>query len=615
MPVVPRYDSLSTAPAVSQGDINPGDTSGASQVARQQLGGLGEALSNAGGALGNIALDMAKRENTTAVFKAEALLTDTAQQMHADVMNRQGENAKGASKFAQQWWDEAPAKLIDGLSNDAQKEAFGRIVAQKRIASIGTATEHEFKQVRIAEAQAADASIKNSISTIAADALNGKTPDTQGSAAQVEYQRMLSTFEALAASQGMGADAKANARLMITTQANKEIIQGLADKDPDAAKAWFYGHKKEIDGVQHAELEKALEASGMDVKRQHAIDYMSAQGFDVDRGLDYIKANFTGKERDQIESGWMAENARREQAKNLKEQKIYEPIQLALGDAEAGRRLISNKEQSALLSSLRSQSPEMYDKAAGEIAQHNNRIRAEWRANESHMRAMAASSPDKAINAVNLEIDMYRNPDKYKNAEQFQTFIGQALRENKITPAEAGQAVTRWKDINDPKKAADASWFKLTDDELEAAAWKSGVLPRGTPFAKANEDQQNNYMAFRIGLLSRINDFEATQLQGKRKASQQEIKTITDSYLIDKVYTPGRVYGENQYQISQVPEKNLRDAYVRVGDKTVKLNEIPPDARAEAVQYMRRRGIPVTQQGIAELWVRFNNTQKPRNAK
>ena len=145
--------------------------------------------------------------------------------------------------------------------------------------------------------------------------------------------------------------------------------------------------------------------------------------------------------------------------------------------------------------------------------------------------------------------------------------------------------------------------FFTENEVVQKAAVEFGIIPNDGK--KPVGDNAVKLTNFEREVQRQVRAFEATTLQGKRAASIDELQVIVDRIGKDKVYVD--VVGfDPQIPSIAVNQKDLGKTYVTVGSKKEKvyLNSIPPGQRAEIGAALRRQGVPITQQAIADLWVR-----------
>lgn len=101
---------------------------------------------------------------------------------------------------------------------------------------------------------------------------------------------------------------------------------------------------------------------------------------------------------------------------------------------------------------------------------------------------------------------------------------------------------------------------------------------------------------------------DAEQTRLKRSLSMTEKQAILDGMLIDKAFVDSWGSDENK-PVLLMSEDDLKSAYVKVGQEEVRLAQIPAGERAKITSALKTRGMPVTEQAIAELWIKAG---KPR---
>lgn len=587
-------------------------------VAGAQTQQLAQGLQQAGAATARIAADMAQVRVNDALNKAARLRQQLTFDPAVGFANIKGENAmrrpddkslvqeygdkygEGLAKIeadlpemARGMFREAADRLRVQFDGDVLRHAGGEWQEYRKGVLAGTLdTAHDEAATAWGDAGRRDAALARIRAAV------WELGNTQGwSAAQIDAATALEMGKAHGAVLDAMLDAPGGVKL---------------------ARDYFATNGEQMDAASRRRAEKALKIADDIERRQGIIDKLHVDGADAKAGLDFIQQNYQGAERDQLEQAWLVDNQRKDQAARMKTAKITKPIQLALGDAEVSRRTFSQSETRALLAPLRNDPDgvEVYDEWAGKIAAHNRQIITQARADADRVRSLASDSKNVAANALKIRLDMVKNPDRYRG-DTFGDQIPDLVRQGAISPADGKQLLNEWEKLRSGQDEESRTWLKLADDELEAAAWKSGILTRGVTFNKANERQQAAYMQFRADVMARISAFERVGLGGKRRATPQEVQQQIDGYLMDKVFVPGgwtwtgydkTKIGDARPVRELAPDQAAR-AVVMVGGQQVKLADIPADFRAEATRALTQRRRPVTQQAIAELWV-WEQSQK-----
>lgn len=140
-----------------------------------------------------------------------------------------------------------------------------------------------------------------------------------------------------------------------------------------------------------------------------------------------------------------------------------------------------------------------------------------------------------------------------------------------------------------------------TDNRMKQAAIAAGILPAD---GKADEDQAVQFAQFQQTIDMKVRQFERNDLQGKRKANSEELQRIIDTTMLDKAFVPNRAWFDKAKPVSLMTPEDQARAYVEVSGEEVALSQIPVSQRALITSKLQQRGLPITEQAIAELWVR-----------
>lgn len=145
-----------------------------------------------------------------------------------------------------------------------------------------------------------------------------------------------------------------------------------------------------------------------------------------------------------------------------------------------------------------------------------------------------------------------------------------------------------------------------TANRVKKAAIDAGLLPAA---GKANDNEVKAFAQFERLVDDRVRQFEATDLQGKRKANSAELQQIVDGTLMDKVFVSRTGWFDREVIAGVAAPEDLPRAYVNVGGQEVRVAQIPANQRAVIASKLQSRGLPVTEQRIAELWVAAGRPQ------
>lgn len=617
MPVVPYQRQVSPTGAPTPQMVSPqlGD---AGAQARE----TGQGLSNLGQSISKIELDAANEANqlrvqdagNAAVTGFTELSTQFNQLRGADAM-KPDDNGKSPLQNYQEQLQGKLRAIRDGLGNDAQRQAFDLHAAQLTQRFNASATTHIVGQQKVYDDSVQDGSIAASRQMIAADPAN---PDA------VDQGINAINFAVARKAQGLAPEYVKALQDEATSKTHADTIKTLLDSNnAEGALAYFDRYKDTIDPLSRATIKDKLDKEAAVTLSIKAVDSVwTGQGpkeatdpvmlADMETALrekygkdpDTLRASIADLR--QRASAW---NAQQAELKASNASKIWQLVDAGQGIAAIRQtpewRAMSGTEQHEIIARIESEQTTRANRAAALSARELTDLQRQDRmAFMTHADSfLKDSDPAYLIGVSRATIEAKRT--QY-GAEKTQELLN------------------RWDSIDraGPKRDANITAIKLTDDEMEAAAWKNGILPAGKTFAKASAAQQEQYMQFRDGVQARINDYEQTHLEGKRKATQQEIRQVMDSFLTDKAFVPGG-WTWNGYDRNKVTDPtplykmtpdDLAKASVMVGDQRVKLADIPPDFRTTASRALVSRGRPVTQQAIADMWMWQQNQSKSKIA-
>lgn len=191
-----------------------------------------------------------ERENHTVAFQTEANLKTEFAKYDAELRKAsQGVNAKGYAEKVNAWWAEQGKKAGGNLTN-AQRELVGRSLAAAQTQAFAGALNYQNGELERAEGDAFNASQLAEIQRAAASGDPAVAMTSSSMLRDRNAQR--------GAAKGWSPEQIADANMKATTALHANMLQGMQQKDPTAALAYFNANKGEIDGTRHAEIERAL---------------------------------------------------------------------------------------------------------------------------------------------------------------------------------------------------------------------------------------------------------------------------------------------------------------------------------------------------------------------
>jgi hypothetical protein len=124
------------------------------------------------------------------------------------------------------------------------------------------------------------------------------------------------------------------------------------------------------------------------------------------------------------------------------------------------------------------------------------------------------------------------------------------------------------------------------------------------PFDPTKTEKQRR----ELGLLKDAVDqgISVFQTTNKREATYEEKRQLMQEIIDNKVMVDINWGRDLSKPLAMLTPDELKNAYVTVGDKEIKLSDIPPEFIVKTMRKLKADGFPVTQQNIAEAYVRSN---------
>lgn len=292
MAIVPRI----TVPTVAGASLL--DVSGGPQATAASFGGIQArqlgALAGAVGTAANVMADLQEQEDANEVLRAETDLKARIAQRQLEFKDRRGQNAWGLTEEATTAWDETYTEINSGLGTARQQQMLEQRTANTRLSFFESMSAHERGQRREALEANAKANMQSTVSFATANANN---PDVLAES-RADIKRQISF---LAQSNGWSPERREAELTAELTNLHTQVIQELAQESPVAATAYFKVAKKEIDGTQHAELDKFLSGARDRVVAQQAGDKAIGLGMSEEEALADARKKHEGKQREEVE--------------------------------------------------------------------------------------------------------------------------------------------------------------------------------------------------------------------------------------------------------------------------------------------------------------------------
>lgn len=148
---------------------------------------------------------------------------------------------------------------------------------------------------------------------------------------------------------------------------------------------------------------------------------------------------------------------------------------------------------------------------------------------------------------------------------------------------------------------------KIPEATIESDLFNNTLLKNGqTSLVNPKDDESKRQLIELRSKFKVLIDAEQTRL--KRGLSMTEKQAVLDGMMIDKAFVDS--WGPDVTKpMALMSADDMANAYVIVGEDQVRLATIPAGERSKIMMALKTRGMPVTEQAIAELWVKAG---KPR---
>ena len=557
--------------------------------AAKQEAAFGAAAMNAGiGAL-EIQRKMKERDDADLVFRAETSLKENYLAYEADAREkRQGRFAKDLTADTNKWWDDETKKQSEELKSPEARRTFVKRATNARLASLDGVSKWESAQLEKSHDDAWRADKNITTSTAAQNPTQANV-----NAARDELGR-LNRYQA--ARKGWDAATLENETLKDTTALHENVIKSMAQTDPVGAAAYFEANKKEIDGKRHDEIGKfAKDVSanaigsevGQAIWKQHG-----PKGDNEPASLDEMEK----KAREALKGNEPALKAAissiKEQTaafdKGARERAAYNAAAVSTA-AMAGKSLtqIQAMPEFRLLDGTRQT----------QMIEHieNSRYTRAQRGRQ------AADQADADISRRSSAAYMtYSDPSVLAGMNRNEVLA--------LLPAlgrtQTEHLLTKWESIG--KSGAKLIEAKMDRDDFNHVASGAGLRPYETRMAEDRKAELGE-LHFRIEQV-----IDAEQVKAKRPLTRAEKMQVFQNEIDNKVLVDEWGRDPTKSAILLTP-KEMQNAYVMVDGTRVDLAKIPAADRAEIIQARQRRNLPISEQAIAQTWLR-GNAKKPKKA-
>lgn len=591
---LPQVEERSLPGARQESVATPGLLGGASS----SLAAASAGAFNAGVGVSAVAFHMQERDNADKIFRAETSLKAQYLDFEADVREkRKGEFARGATKEAKDWWDKTGSEIAGTLDNDEQRRLFINRATALRMQSIDSVSKFEATQLD----EAHDKSwLANKLGETNIAAANPTEPQVVLAADRI---KKLNAYQA--ARKGWSPEVLEAQNVLDVTAMHKQVIQTLVSKNPDMAKVYFEAHKNEIAGAQRAEIgEFANKATAEAIGVRTAGEIWAQLGPKGDKdaaNLDTLEE----AARKQLGSDTFTLKAtisnlrERYTAFNSGRAQRADALEGALTGAAlkgAGVTQVRSLPEFAMLSAT---SP---DKAQRIISFMENRAYTqEARAAARESRADSAESRKQRQITTQGWAKKFEYEDPNKLVSMTRDQVQNLLPD--LGPQHTQDLLNRWDAFT--KNGTALSEAKVDNDQFNTFAVRAGL----NPLKKGPSEDEKVQLSQTRDRIEKMIGIE--QQARKRPLTRDEKDKIMQREIDNTVLVKNRFwFGASEQPAVTLQPGSVSRAFVTVDGEDVVLSSIPAAEREKIIAARRRAGLPVTEKGIAEFYVRGKKKDK-----
>lgn len=597
MPAVPTYNTpQATEAALPAARVDSVASPGILDAGADQQAALGAGIQHAGSGLMGIAYHMAQRENADAVFQAETSDKAAFINYQSDVQqNRQGQYAKGVTTDTANWWKDRIAQNVEGLSNDAQKQLYSQRATSLQLQTLSSMSSFEGQQTEIAHDQSWKADKANTINLAAA---NPTDDSVASSTAQI---KQFNSYQA--ARKGWNPDVLQAENTADITDLHKQVIQQLVSTNPDVAKAYYDAHKSEIAGSQQAEIgqfaERATAASTGAAVAQQVWSAAGPQNDTDASNIDQMKATI----RDQLKDNTYARDAALQQISQMdsdRDKGIH--ARVSNETSQVNTMLMHGQSLAAV------QQTPVWQTLDGNtqrsITDHEEQLaatRANRAASDASRAYSNAARNQIQLNTAGLDTTMRLSDPTVLTSMSRDDVVN--LR-TQLGNENTQSLLNKWDTLT--KNSSALSEAKIDNDQFNVFATQAGL----NPSTKAPDAMKQQVIDVRNSIEQILGQ---EQLAKKRMLTRDERNTIMQQQLDNKVMQHNWFSSDVPTPAIALPKDDQGSAYVNVNGQKITLSNIPNADRSAIIAARQRAGLPVTEQSIAEMYVRKNNMKPNGN--
>lgn len=531
-------------------------------------GGVARGLGAVANAAQSIAVEEKKKADQVAFIDADRKLSEATNRMqydpHTGIANTHGPDALALPEHVLQGFDQTAGDISQGLTNDDQRAAFQRSAAARRQDLDAFTQRHVSNEIQQYDDATTQSYIKNAQDSAA---LNYQDPQR----INLELDRQHAALTDYAQRHGRMGDwltqkiAEANDKTHIGV-----LDRMLVNNQDQQAKSYFDTYRGDISGANIAKVEKAVEAGTLRGDSQRKADDIIGTHSDRLSALDAVTSIQDPKLRD-------ATNQRVEQYFSQKKQ------------AESDRR------------------NDLFLQASQALEQNKGNLDTVSPAALIMLEPAQRHALEQRSRQIREGVEPVQNDKVWVNfldtSPTDLTKLTQADMLTKYRPyldnSHWDRATTLWKSAQDGTGNSEHLTNALTfKDRVDNAFRATGIVNANKAKSKFSNDDAKAYGQFETEAATALQQYEQTQLGGKRKASGQEMQKVIDDLLTKKVFIDKTWARDPELPAVLVSEDKRARAYVPI-------DKIPQGDRNAIENIIRSRGKRISEDKVQRAYAQY----------
>lgn len=573
MPTVPRRnDAALIEPSVRTAALPEIRLSPTANAETFGGGAPAEAVAQAARGLQNPINDMAAtaRNNADqlAVLEADKNLSALETRIQYDpksgAMNKRGKDAFALPDQVRQDWDTGVSEIEKNLNNGPQKLAFRKMATSRWGSLDSNVQRHVSGEIKQYDSTTTESYLANERDAAAANYMDGTRVG-------LSIQRQQAALYDHAQRNGLPEEWVKLKATDATSKTHSAVITRMLNNDQDIqAKEYFTANKENLTGADVTVLEKSLEEGTLRGESQRQTDAIVAKTDNRSVALEEARQITDPKLRDEVERRVNQTFGERKAAEAEYRNDLYLQATNILDNSKGGTNA-----RDAVPASMWSQlSLEQRNALENRAADPQNDDKA-WLA------FLDLSVPQMAsVKLADFQTKYWANFDKAHRTRA----------EGMWNAAQEAQS----KSAMDPKLSATLTFSDRVDDTLR----KAKIIDPNTSKAKLSDTDVQRYAQFEMSAAHEVENFELTQLGGKRKATGEEMQKILDNMIVKKVFVDKSFQRDPERTAGTILADERDRAYVPV-------DKIPPQDRNSIENVLKSKNKAISEGKVSRAYAAF----------